>query len=201
MRVRPDITRRGHKSRGSRKRRRWLAVFAAPVAITTMAVLGPTGSVSVASARTAADVINVTIHLTNASSYCADVKDSVNQPGTRIWLYKCALGGSEHWYQHSPVQCATGGQFICSVFVDVKNTSVCLGMDGARHVLLQGCSAGYTTAEEWIKHTGPENGWRNEFWDGNGDLAVASDTQGDLLYGVNASNGCGGCWFRWTAVG
>ena len=187
---------------GLRRSRRWLAVFAAPVAITTMTVLAPAGAASAAQAAPLMpDVPNVTIYLTNASSYCADVKDSNNVSGTTIWLYKCAQGKSEHWYEIDGVDCGTSGQYICSYFIDVRNTSVCLGMNGSRNVVLQGCGSngnGYRTSELWITDTGSENGWRNFDWGSNGDLAVASDKQGDKLYGTNASAGCGGCWYHWT---
>jgi len=201
MHVRRGVTRLFYDSCRSRKRRWRLAIFAALVTITTLASLGSAGAASAASARLAApDVPNVTIYLTNASSYCADVKDSVNSAGTAIWLYKCSGGKSEHWYEFGDVECGNGGQDICSYFVDTRNKNVCLGMNGARNVVLQGCGpngAGYTTSELWILDTGTERGWRNFGWGPNGDLAVASDKQGDLLFGTDASAGCG-CWYHWT---
>jgi hypothetical protein len=202
MQVRPGITWLWHQSRVPRPRRWWLAVLAALVAITTMASLGSGGAASAAPAGSAApDVPNVTVYLTNASSYCLDVKDSVNSAGTAIWLYKCSGGKSEHWYEFGGVECGNGGEYICSYFEDTRNENVCLGMNGSRDVVLQGCGpngADYTSSELWIEDTGTEDGWRNFAWGPNGDLAVASDKQGDLLYGTDASAGCGGCWFRWT---
>jgi len=166
-----------------------------------MAVLALAGGTSVAEAAPSIAIPNVTIFLTNASSYCADVKNSVNRSGTTIWLYKCSLGRSEHWFEVDGLECGNLGIFVCSVFVDTRNTSVCMSMNGARNVVLAGCGNhgnSYTTAEEWIMDTGPEDGWRNFNWGPNGDLAVARDRSGYKLYGTDASNGCGGCWFRWS---
>jgi hypothetical protein len=201
MQVRTGVRWLWHKNRRPRPRGSWLAVLPALVAIATVTSLGSAGAASAAPPGSAApDVPNVTIYLTNASSYCADVKDSVNSAGTAIWLYKCSGGKSEHWYEFGDVECGNGGQDICSYFVDTRNENVCLGMNGARNVVLQGCGpngAGYTTSELWILDTGTERGWRNFGWGPNGDLAVASDKQGDLLFGTDASAGCG-CWYHWS---
>ncbi|MGO9079588.1 MAG: hypothetical protein ACLQDY_11180 [Streptosporangiaceae bacterium] len=150
------------------------------------------------------DTPNVYIHLTHAPSYCAAIKNDNNHSGATIWLYKCAQAKSKNWYEVDGVECGDGGQYICSYFIDVKNFgrhSLCLGMNGARKVLLQGCGGNgneYLTSELWIQDTGPEDGWRNFDWGGMGDLAVAKDRQTDPLYGVDASSGCGGCWYRWS---
>jgi hypothetical protein len=116
---------------------------AALAAVTMMAVLGPAGASSAAPVPSPTpDTTNVTIHLTNAKSYCAAVKNDNNHAGATIWLYKCAHAKADHWYEHDSVQCGISGQNICSYFVDTKNFgdhSVCLGMNGARKVVLQGC--------------------------------------------------------------
>jgi hypothetical protein len=205
MQVQPDITRRGHEGRRSRRHRRWLAVSTVSVAISIMAVLGSAGAASAASGpRLMPDTPKVTISLTNAPSYCAAVKNDNNTSGATIWLYKCAQANSYHWYEIDGVECGIGGQNICSVFIDVPTAgahSLCLGMNSARNVVLQGCGNNgnsATTSEEWIQDTGGENGWRNFTWGPNGDLAVAAATNTDKLDGVDATAGCGGCWYRWT---
>jgi hypothetical protein len=201
MQVRPDVTRGWRASRGSPRRRR-LAVFAVPITICGLAVAlaGP------ASAAPAAPQIpnapNITIFLTNATSYCADVKNSVNKAGTAIWLYKCSAGKSEHWYEIGGRACGVQQPTICTEFIDVRNTSLCLAMNANRNVVLQNCGvngSGPPVQSLWVVHTGPENGWRSAAWGGMGDLAVASDKQGDLLHGLDVSAGeCNGCWYHWT---
>jgi hypothetical protein len=198
VQVRPDVM-RGQASRGS-WRRRWLAVFAAPIAISSLAV-ALAGPASAAPAAPQADAPNITIFLTNASSYCADVKNSVNKAGTTIWLYKCSLGKSEHWYEIGGEACGVDAPTICTEFVDVRNTSLCLAMNATRHVVLQGCgSNGENPPVQslWVVHTGPENGWRSAAWGPMGDLAVARDVQGDPLFGADASAGGCGCWYHWS---
>jgi hypothetical protein len=192
MQVRPDLTRRRRRSTGPRALRRWLAVFAVPVALATMAVLAPTGAASAAP--------NITIYLTNASSFCADVKDSVNKAGTPIWLYHCSQGKSEHWYDFGSQACDMSGQYICDVFIDTRNQSLCLGVNAARSaVLVSGDSVNHPTTCEWVVDTGGENGWRNAAWGAMGDLTVRGNVQGDLLFATETSNGdCPGCWWRWT---
>jgi hypothetical protein len=205
MRVRPDITRLSDGSRRSRGRRR-LAVFAASVAITTMsAFLSAGGAAAAPAAPLIPDTPNVTIFLKNSPSFCADIKNDNNHAGATIWLYKCSQSKSDHWYEIDGVDCGTTGQFICSYFIDVQNygaNSVCLGMTGARNVVLQTCGNNgneYLTSELWIQDTGSENGWRNYNWGPSGDLAVASNTATDPLFGVDAGGGGGcQCWYRWS---
>lgn len=199
----PDLKRLQHERVGSRKRRRWLAIFAAPVAIIVMAFLAPAGAANAVPAKPSQpDTPNVTLYLTNASSYCADVKNSNNTAGAAIWLYKCSAGKSEHWYEVDGLQCGSGSpEFICAELIDVRATGLCMSMNGSRKVVLQNCGSngnGDPVESLWIPDTGAENGWRNLSWGPSGDLAVASNKQGDALYGVNASAGCGGCWYRWT---
>jgi hypothetical protein len=159
-----------------------------------------TGNVAGVAAAPSVDA-NVTIHLTNSSTLCADVKNDNNNAGAAIWLYSCAQGKSVHWNTISGRQCGTSGQFICSVFVDAKNTSICLGLNAARNAVLQNCGPDGINApyqSQWIVDTGPENGWRSFAWGGLGDLVVASNKQGDLLYGTDVTAGCGGCWYHWS---
>jgi hypothetical protein len=194
MQVRPAVTRPWHASRGSRQRRRWLALFAAPIVISSLALVVQAGPASAAP--------NITIRLTNAPSYCADVKNSVNKAGTTIWLYKCSQGKSEHWLEIGGRACGVQQPNLCTEFIDARNTSLCLAMSSSHKVVLQGCGAGGGNPPArslWIVHTGPENGWRNFGESPSGDLAVASDKQGDPLVGVDVSaGGCNGCWYHWS---
>jgi len=193
-------TRQRHKRTGSRSGRRWLAVLAAPAAITFMALLAPAGVASAATAAPAGGVPTVTIYLSNAPTYCADVHNNDNKAGGIVDLYLCKNAKNDHWLYVGGVACGTGGENICTEFIDTKNTSVCLSMNGARNVVLQNCGTnGGNPPDEslWIVDTGPENGWRNFSWGGNGDLAVAAVKQDDDLFGVNASSPCG-CQFHWS---
>jgi hypothetical protein len=190
-----------HRKMAVTRRRRWLAVFAVPVAISCLAVLAIASPVSAAPSAPQVDTPNVTIFLTNERSYCADVKNSVNKAGTAIWLYKCSLGKSEHWYDVGGQNCGVLGTPQCDEFIDVRNTSLCLAMNASRKVVLQGCGRnGQNPPEQslWVVDTGPENGWRNAGWGPEGDLAVASDKQGDLLGAADVSASKCHCWYHWS---
>ncbi len=196
MQVRSAIIRRWHRRIGSRSRGRWLAVSAAAsAAIAVMGLLVPAGAAS------AAGTPNVTIFLTYAPTKCADVHNYDNNAGGIVDIYPCASAKNDHWLYVGGVNC-TGSinEPICTEFIDAKNTSVCLSMNGARNVVLQNCGTNGNlppAGSLWLVDTGAENGWRNLAWGANGDMAVANTTTNNPLYGVDASAPCG-CWFRWS---
>src|SRR5689334_7579304 len=95
-------------------------------------ILAALGTVVVtASAAQAVPPQRVTLCLANASSFCADVKNSVNQSGTPIWLYRPNDGANDYlWYYERPrcgVACIPECvNTVCAAFVDVQNTNLCL---------------------------------------------------------------------------
>lgn len=197
MHVRPAIMRRRHERTGSRTRVRGLAVLAA---LFFMAFLVPAGTASASQAAPQGGVPIVTIFLTNSRGFCADVRGNDNKAGGTVELYPCKSSKSDHWLDLDDLQCGTGGQFICSVFVDSRNDTACLAMNSKRNVVLQNCGFGGdkpTIQAEWLVDTGKENGWRNFNFGVTGDLYVAANKANDLLHGIDASAGCN-CWFRWS---
>jgi hypothetical protein len=198
MHVRPALMRRRHERTGSRTRVRGLAVLAV---LSAMAFLVPAGAASASEAAPLSGLPTVKIFLTNSRSFCADIRGNDNAAGGTVELYPCASSKSDLWIDLNNLQCGSGGNFICTEFVDSRNDTVCLAMNSARNVVLQACGHGGdnpSTQTEWLVDTGAENGWRNYDWGANGDLYVAAAKANDFLHGTNASAGCGGCWYRWS---
>jgi hypothetical protein len=204
MQMRTDITLR-RKGGGRRPPRYWLAALTPSVAIAALAVLAPVSAASAHTphAQSAVRTPHVKVRLTRARSYCAAIKNGNHNAGAVVWLYKCTKANSDTWIEVDGVICNLSGQAICAEFIDPKSTnlSLCMAMNGGRKVVLQGCGTNGTdppSQSEWIVDTGPENGWRDFAWGGMGDLAVLKVKDKEPLIGVDASAGCGGCWFHWT---
>ena len=115
--------------------------------------LGAPGTASAATGITPAT--GITICLTNASSYCADIKDGHNTSGTRIWLWNKSGAGDDHWIQQT-VSCNIG---TCFVFKDALNTNLCLSdPPGTSAIELYGCGPEYS---EWYPEG--DGHWGNVF--------------------------------------
>jgi hypothetical protein len=173
-----------------------LAAFAASVAAAAMISMALPGTASATVAGVTSDTPVVTIYLTNAPSYCADVKDDNNTPGTTVWLYQCSQSKMDRWLEFSGLECGTGGQYICDEFVDAANYNVCLGLNAARYAILVNCGpngAGDPADGLWIPNSG--NNLRNFEWATLGDLAAPTTTPTARLYGENLSEGG---WHQWS---
>lgn len=134
----------------------------------------------------------VTISLTNASSFCVDVKDSVDHRGQTIWLYSCSGARDDKWIQ-VPATC----NYVpspCFAFEDAQNTSLCMNMPVADgYITLQPCSA-QTSA--WFISGG--NDWlADSAWGGGIVATVASNVSGDPLFGEDLHHG----WQQWHCTG
>lgn len=79
----------------------------------------------------------VTICLTYASSYCADVKDGQNVSGQPIWLYEASGSRDYHWILITGVSCVAGTG--CYNFEDAQDTSLCLSTTVGREIELGTC--------------------------------------------------------------
>jgi hypothetical protein len=182
--------------RSLRHGRRVATIFAASVAAAAMVVVALPGNASAAVSRVRSDTPVVVIHLTNASSYCADVKNDNNTDGATVWLYKCSQSNMDQWLELGGIECGTGGEYICDEFIDAKNYNVCLGLNAARYAVLVNCGpngAGDPADGLWIPNS--DNNLRNFEWGTLGDLAAANATATSRLYGENLSEGG---WHEWS---
>jgi hypothetical protein len=139
---------------------------------------------------TAAAAPVVVIHLKNASSYCADIKDGHDTGGNAVWLYSCSGASDDHFYEvpspgnviASPCQ----GDPDCYEFQDVRNTSLCLGLSNTGYADIRACDNQYA---DWI-----EIGTvlRNDGW--AYDLFAQTDSNESAM----AGNPNGVDWYQWS---
>jgi hypothetical protein len=112
-----------------------------PLAAGLLLIAGSITAVLASAPAPASARATVTIHLTNSTSFCADVKNSVDVAGQPIWLFKCASANDYHWVQQSVPTCGVG---TCWSFKDAQNTSLCLGEaagGSSVNAVLVGCGA------------------------------------------------------------
>jgi hypothetical protein len=130
-----------------------------------------------------APVFKVTLCLYIRGAWCALVPGGRNVSGQRIFLRNAIAAHSSHWYQVG-VSCPgqTPGAPQCFAFSDTNNTSLCLGSNAARNVVLMSCSAAEAA---WVANA--DHRVRNASWGPLGDLAVAAAKQNSYLY-TSASN-------------
>jgi hypothetical protein len=146
-----------------------------------------TGAVLVTPSAASA-ATQITICLTYASSYCADVKDGYNVSGQPIWLY--ANGRDDHWYLITGVTCIAGSN--CYEFEDAQRPSLCLSATTHnRNIVLGACNGGLGS---WYPEGGGYLG--NGAYGANYTLMVRSDVDGTLLQALPA--GTTGYWKRWA---
>jgi hypothetical protein len=131
----------------------------------------------------------VTICLTSATSYCADVKDSDDVSGQPVWLYKSSQANDYHWVMVTGVSCIAGSN--CYNFEDAQKTSLCLSVTSGRSVVLGTCNGG---AGSWYSEGGNLLG--NGAYGASYTLMVANDTNSSLLDGLPAHTS--GYWERWN---
>jgi hypothetical protein len=171
------------------------AVAALSPALAVMGIAGPAS----ASPVVTPDTPIVSIHLTNAKSYCVGVKNDNNHAGAGVWLYKCAQAKSHRWYELG-YTCPGGfGQSQCMVFLDVKNTKVCFGLTASRTGTLLGCGqGGILPPYRAVWGPGAKNGLINTaFGTVEGSLWTAKAANKATLRGEDRQAGGGG-WWRWS---
>jgi hypothetical protein len=134
----------------------------------------------------------VTVWLTNASSFCADVKNSNNHAGATVWLYSCSASHDDKWVE-VPASCPLVPS-PCFSFQDAQARSLCMDMPVADgYITLQSCS-GVTAA--WF--IAGANEWLADAAWGGGIVATAASTvSGDPLFGEALHNG----WQQWNCTG
>src|SRR5215471_7403816 len=137
---------------------RRLISLASGVLIAGSMLTGVTVAAAAPAPAPASAVPLVTICLSNARQFCADVKDSINQLSQPIWLWRPADGaGDYHWYQVT-ITCGGGQGGTCYNFEDAQNTSLCLEGPGVTgHGLFLGnCGA---SESQWFTIC-PQYGYR-----------------------------------------
>ena len=128
----------------------------------------------------------VTVCLTNAPSQCADVKDSADTSGTRIWLYSRSDANDYHWIEVS-TGCVAGSS--CFYLEDAQNTSLCLSATGTNGAQIQLRNCNETGA--WYDEGGNELG--NGFYGAAATLITNGSASKDYLFGSRTGN-----WHQWT---
>lgn len=190
-----------------RRLRRPVGLLPRLATIVVIAVLAALGT-AVAAAQPASAAVpavppqRVKLCLANASSFCADVKNSVNQSGTPIWLYRPSTGAKDYlWYYERPTcgvacipECSVT---VCVAFVDVQNTNLCLAASQSQGTELIACHLleGGTARALW-KPIG--NHFRNVFWVAE-DLSVSGPLQDKrYLYVAHSVPSGGNVWQAWS---
>lgn len=191
---------RFNRSERARKSRRPVMVLVA-----ALAALGPALAIiglaaGPASAAPLADAPPITIHLTNASSYCVDVKNDNNSANNPVYLYKCSQAKSYKWDELEGVTCpGDPGPQDCLVFVDAQNTSVCFGLNDNRDAVLLGCGQGGALAPYravWVP-SGTNGLVNTAFGTPEGSLWTPKDSNTSPLSGQDRQAGGPG-WWQWS---
>ena len=177
-----------------------------PPAASLLLAMAAFVGVGVVTAGPASAAPEITICLTNASSFCADVKDSDNVSGQPVWLWQPKQGANDyHWYEVpvpcDDLTCACFGQ-TCVEFEDAQNTNLCLGVSSnLRGISLIGCELtgvnGGTARAAWIQ----EGHYLVNFFLGahSGYLAVNGPLfNGRYLYPSQSIAPGGSVWEQWS---
>jgi hypothetical protein len=169
-------------------KRSWLLTAAAALSLAGgIAAAAPAAAAPAATVRP--DLPVVTICLTYARAWCADVKNDRNVSGQPIWLYKASAAKAYHFYDVD-VNCPSTGVPGCAEFVDVKNPAMCIAVRNNRNVVLLGCNA---YAAEWVIVA---KGSHYVHWaNGPEYLTVSAPVAGRQL-SINYKHGGG--WQQWT---
>ncbi len=165
-----------------------------PLAAGLLLIAGSITAVLASAPAPASARATVTIHLTNSTSFCADVKNSVDVAGQPIWLFKCASANDYHWVQQSVPTCGVG---TCWSFKDAQNTSLCLGEaagGSSVNAVLVGCGA---TRSVWYIGCGA-----HKLCNLSTGAASALTVRGPLANRNQiftfSSRGCTSCWQAWS---
>jgi hypothetical protein len=162
--------------------------------------------VAIATAAPAFATPVVTICLTNAPSFCADVEDSDNVANQPIWLYQPSAGAKDYKWYEVPVPCSASYCLCdgvgCVEFEDVQNPNLCLGIsNNLAAITLIGCelTEGGTGRAAWTTAVGSH--YLVNYFLGNprGYLAVnGSLFNGRYLYPSEYSAPGGAVWEQWS---
>lgn len=175
-----------------------------PLVISLLAVCVFAG-VSLATAGPASAAPVVTVCLTNAPGYCADVKDSKNVSGQPVWLYRASDGAKDyHWIEVVPpcsdLDCLCP-MTNCIMFEDAQNPGLCMGLSSNLYgVSLMNChladGTGGTARAAWVQLG---NNLENFFLATQHDLSVNGPLySGRYLYVAPHVSPGGNVWQQWS---
>jgi hypothetical protein len=138
-------------------------------------------------AAPASAAVQVTVCLTNASTQCADVRDSSNTVGTRIWLYAKSGAKDDKWIEAPDAGCAVA--VACFYLEDAQNTSLCLATTGTggAEIKLERCN----DSGAWYNEGSNKLG--NGFYGANATLITNGSATKDYLYANRTGN-----WHQWS---
>jgi len=172
--------------------------------VASILLVGGVTSGAIATAGPALAQPQITLCLTNARQYCADVKDSTNRVGEPIWLYTQAAGAHDfHW-----IEVESGGFGVCpddavcysfEVPATADGSPLCLGagnVNGELDAELVYCrfSQGGSGPALWIE----DGNWLRNVAYGPEQLSVWGPLyNGDLLYLTYGPPG-GALWQQWS---
>jgi hypothetical protein len=154
---------------------------------------------TVSAAAPASAQPQVTICLTNAPQFCADVKDSVNQLSQPIWLWRPVDGAHDYHWVRGTVNCSGGQGGLCTIFKDAQDQSLCLEGPGVtgHGVFLGNCGA---PESQWFTAC-PQYG--NRMTSVNDPVGGLLSVNGPLydgryLYATSCIAPGGAVWQSWT---
>jgi hypothetical protein len=157
--------------------RKWFSVVAS-----VLLACGLLAGIGVAAAGPASALPEISICLTNAPTYCADVKDANNTPGASIWLWRTSDGANDYKWLEWQVPC-TDSICICEAsscleFQDAQDPGQCLGTNQAGNaIILLGCQTlqGGTPRAAWIYSNNFPNNLESWALHNNYDLTINLD--------------------------
>jgi hypothetical protein len=121
---------------------------------------GMFAGVGLGTAKPAFAAPEITICLTNAPQFCADVQNGSNTSGTPIWLYRPQDGASDYQWLEVPVSCGiiqcveACAVANCIAFEDAQSPGLCLAESPSQGTELISCqiSEGGTQRALWIQN-------------------------------------------------
>lgn len=167
---------------------------------------GVVAAVNVGTAGPASAQPDITLCLTNAPTFCADVKNANNTSGASILLYRPQDGAKDYHWLAVPINCTDAYCLCptvdCVAFEDAQNPNLCLGVaQSLRAVVLVGCEIlndqGGTQRAAWYYLGG--NNWANRDMGAQGLLTVNGPlADGRYLFPAPHVNPGGATWQQWS---
>ena len=167
---------------------------------------GVVAAVNVGTAGSASAQPDITLCLTNAPTFCADVKNANNTSGASILLYRPQDGAKDYHWLAVPINCTDAYCLCptvdCVAFEDAQNPNLCLGVaQSLRAVVLVGCEIlndqGGTQRAAWYYLGG--NNWANRDMGAQGLLTVNGPlADGRYLFPAPHVNPGGATWQQWS---
>jgi hypothetical protein len=164
-----------------------MLIFSAMALTAGIATTGPSVGSASAAVTAPATPTPRTVCLTNASTQCADVKDSNDTAGTRVWLYDKSQANDDKWIEVANPSCFIGAG--CIYFEDAQNTSLCMSATGTggAYVELENCEDRGSWYNEGSNILG------NGFYGAAGNLGANGSASKDYVRALNNA-----AWHQWN---